>query len=64
MIPTQEDVSAYLDYLSRSGEDVSSQDSELLAMAFLLATPGEGCCTQALIPYIDEWKFRSPAACC
>jgi hypothetical protein len=64
MVPTQEDVNAYLDSLAHLGRDVLSQDSELLAMEFLLDTTGGDYPPQALVPYIDEWKSYAQAPCC
>ena len=70
MIPTQEDVNSYLEYLARSGMDVLSQDSEWLARSFALTRMrwrrGEGMpfAVSVLVPYVDEWRLHAPAACC
>jgi hypothetical protein len=68
MIPTQDDVNAYLDRLGHAGEDVLSQDPRVLAEGFMLASVpwwerGE-VCALALIPYINEWRSHAQAPCC
>jgi hypothetical protein len=72
MIPTQEDVNAYLDRLAHAGQDVLSLDREWLAYAYMMARVpwargerGPGwTAVSSILPYIDEWKSRAQAPCC
>jgi len=64
MVPTQEDVNSYLETLAHLGRDVLSEDSEVLAMEFLLGTTDGGYLPWTFVPYIDEWKSHAQAPCC